>query len=308
MRLDAARLRDLGIVFGVPLLFATNMAIGRSVIGEVAPWTLAFLRWSLAFGLALPFAAAGLWRARAQLLAQAPMIVLQGFLGMWICGGIVYVALGYTTATNATLIYAASNVLILLLEWAFRGRRIGWREMAGTVLAIAGVAVIALGSAGEANGDAAWRLNPGDLLIGVAALSWAGYSVLLKRPGLAALPSLPLFAAITLAGALLLLPMMLWEVASGPALPRTPTIWLAALGLAFMPSLGAFFGYQLGIRRFGPATMAMTSYLWTPYGLGLAVIFLGESLRPHHMLALLLILPGVVLATVWRRLNAEPPL
>jgi drug/metabolite transporter (DMT)-like permease len=277
----------------VPLLFSTNVAIGRSVVTEVGPWTLAFLRWSLAVLVVLPFALPGLLAHRGALLRNAATIALLAFLGMWVCGGVVYAALHDTTATNATLIYASSNIMILVLEWLFRGRPIGPREIAGTGLAFAGVAVVALGAGWETG----LSLNPGDLMIAVAALSWAIYSVVLKRPALTAVPGLALFAATMLIASVLLLPMMAWEAASGAAFPRNGAAWLAVAGVALLPSVGAFFGYQYGIRRFGPATMAMSSYLWTPYGVALAVIFLGETFRLYHLLGLALILPGVILAT-----------
>ena len=95
----------------------------------------------------------------------------------------------------------------------------------------------------------------------------------------------------------MLVPMMLWEIATGPALPQTATAWLAVLAVALIPSVGAYSGYQYGVRRFGPTTMAMSSYLWTPYGLLLSIIFLGETLHAYHFVGLALILPGVVLAT-----------
>ena len=286
------RLGDVVAIALVPLFFATNVVIGRFVAGDVAPWTLAFLRWTTAFLVLLPFAASGIRESIARILLEARQIALLGFLGMFICGGVVYVALHYTTAANATLIYTASNVLILILEWMFRGRRIGAREIFGSALAVAGVAVVALGSEG-------WRLslNPGDALIGLAATSWAIYSVLLKRPSLTKIPGSALFVAIILAGATMLLPMTLWEIASGPALPRTATAWAAVLAVALIPSVGAYSGYQYGVRRFGPTTMAMSSYLWTPYGLLLSVIFLGERLHGFHFVGLALILPGVMLAT-----------
>ena len=59
---------------------------------------------------------------RSELLAEWGRIALLGFLGMWICGALVYLALRYTTATNATLIYTTSSVMILLLDWALRDR------------------------------------------------------------------------------------------------------------------------------------------------------------------------------------------
>ena len=296
MASDPVRYRDLALVVLVPLFFSTNVVIGRSVVAEVGPWTLAFLRWSGALLIVLPFCWDSLRASRGAILAQARTIGLLAFLGMWVCGGGVYVAVHYTTATNATLIYASANVLILVLEWAFRGRPIGLRELVGTVLAFCGVAAVAMG--GESAVDLS--LNRGDVLIAVAAFSWAVYSVVLKRPGLTAIPGLPLFATIMLIGAVMLAPMMAWEVWSAEALPQSARAWLAVAGLALVPSVGAFFGYQYGVRRFGPATMAMTSYLWTPFGVLLAVIFLGESLRAYHLVGLALILPGVVLATARR--------
>lgn len=297
------RVRDVALVALVPLLFATNIVIGRAVIDDVGPWTLVFLRWSTAFLIVLPFAARGLRRDAAALFAQGPMIPILGFLGMFVCGGAVYVGLHHTTATNGTLIYASANVMILLLEWLFRGRPIGLREMLGTVLAFAGVAAVAL----RGHGLASFQLNPGDLLIWISAMSWAIYAVLLKRPGLTAIPGLSLFAASMLAGVLLLSPMAAWEAAHGPALPANAEAWLAVFAVALVPSVGAFFGYQYGVRRFGPALMAMTSYLWTPYGVVLALIFLGERLHVYHLVGLALILPGVILATARRQPQPQPP-
>jgi drug/metabolite transporter (DMT)-like permease len=284
--------RGLIAIALVPLFFATNVVIGRFIVADVAPWTLAFLRWTGAFLILLPFAIPRLRASFSAIRAQARMIWLLGFLGMFICGGCVYLALHHTTASNATLIYTASNVMVLLLEWWFRGRAIGLREIVGTLLAFTGVGVVALGSEG-------WQLtlNPGDALIGVAALSWAIYSVLLKRPGIATIPGNALISAIMLTGIVLLLPMMLWEASIGPAFPQNTTAWLAVAAVALIPSVGAYSGYQYGVRRFGPTTMAMSSYLWTPYGLLLAVTFLGETLHGFHFVGLALILPGVVLAT-----------
>jgi drug/metabolite transporter (DMT)-like permease len=157
---------------------------------------------------------------------------------------------------------------------------------------LTGVAVVAVGSEG-------WQLslNPGDAMIGIAATSWAIYAVSLKRPSLTTIPGVALFAAIIAVGAGMLLPVSAWEFSTGQALPQNATGWLAVLAVALIPSVGAYSGYQYGVRRFGPATMAMSSYLWTPYGLLLSVIFRGEDLRAFHVLGLALILPGVVLAT-----------
>lgn len=296
---DAARYRGLILVALVPLFFATNVVIGRFIAGDVAPWTLAFLRWFGAFLILLPFAGAGLSRSFAEILGQGPVIALLGFLGMFVCGGVVYLGLHYTTATNATLIYACSPVMILILEWLFRGRPIGFLEIVGAALAFSGVAVVALGAAGSSR----FALNPGDGMIALGAFSWAIYSVLQSRPGITSIPSLPLFAAIALAGAVLLAPMMILETASGQAWPHSASAWFAVAAIALIPSVGAFFGYQYGVRRFGPATIGMALYMQTPCGVVLALLFLGEQLRISHLVGFALILPGVILATIRRRLS-----
>jgi drug/metabolite transporter (DMT)-like permease len=301
METGAARLRNFAVIALVPLFFASNVVIGRFVAGDVAPWTLAFLRWLGAFLILLPFAVPGVRASLAAIKAEWRIIALLGFLGMLICGGVVYLALHHTTAANGTLIYSAANVMILLLEWRFRGRPIGIREMIGTALAFGGVAVVAVGSAGGH-----FVLNPGDLLFGLAAFAWAIYSVLLKRPGVSAIPGSALFVSIMLAGIVLLAPLMLWEVASGPAFPHNARGWLAVAAVALIPSVGAYSGYQYGVRRFGPAPMAMSSYLWTPYGLILSVVFLGEALHLSQLFGLVLIVPGVFLATA-RLPSRRPP-
>ena len=121
--------------------------------------------------------------------------------------------------------------------------------------------------------------------------------MLLKRPALEIIPGNALFCAIMLSGIVLLLPMLAWELNTGPALPRTAQAWLVVLAVALIPSVGAYSGYQYGLRRFGPTTMAMSSYLWPLYGLLLAIILLGETPRLYHFVGLALILPGVILAT-----------
>src|SRR6185369_17568742 len=100
MNFGALRWRAVVAIALVPLFFSTNVVIGRFVAGDVGPWTLAFLRWSGAFLILLPFSAPGLRASLPALRAEAPLIALLGFLGMFICGGLVYTALHYTTASN----------------------------------------------------------------------------------------------------------------------------------------------------------------------------------------------------------------
>jgi len=292
------RHRAFALLTVMPLFFSSNLVIGRAAVESVEPWTLAFLRWLLAFAILLPFAYGGLLRHRDTLLRQWDLIGLMGLLGMWFCGAGVYFALKYTTATNGTLIYTSAPVLIVLLEWAFRGRAVGLREGLGIALAIVGVITIVV--EGSLQTLLSLSLNGGDLIFAIAALSWAVYSVLLKRQSLAPVPTLSLFAALALAGAVTLFPFTVVEIAETGRFPVTGSAWLSILGVALVSSVLAFSCFQYGIKVVGPATTGLFMYLLPPYGVLMAVVFLGETLALHHLAGFVLIMSGLILATAPR--------
>jgi len=65
----------------------------------------------------------------AALRGQWPAIALAGFLGMFICGGPVYVAGITTSAINLSLIMALAPIVVLLFSFA-AGRESAGREVA----------------------------------------------------------------------------------------------------------------------------------------------------------------------------------
>ena len=278
-----------------PLFFSTNLVFGRSVVGEVSPFMLAFLRWFLVAVALSPFMIAERAAMRQVLRGNAGLVLLLGFLGMWVCGGLVYFGLEWTTATNGTLIYTTSPVMILLMEAAFRGRRIGLREGVGAAVAFLGVATIVL------RGDPAAVLtldfNVGDLIILGGAVSWSVYSILYRAPGLQALPTAALLGLIAAAGAAMLLPVAAAELAMGAPFPASANAWRGIGGIVLFASLLAFSTYQFGVRHLGASLTGIFMYMMPPWGVMLAVLFLGERLQPFHAAGIALVMGGVILAT-----------
>lgn len=285
--------RAYAILLAMPLFFVSNLVLGRAAVEAVAPWTLAFLRWFLASLILVPLAGAGLVAHRDALLREWPVLPLLGFLGMGICGGGVYMALKLTTATNATLIYTASPVVIVLLDALIDRRKLPLSRALGVGAGFIGVAVIVL------KGDLAAlaRLDLDDVGIVVAAIAWAFYSLLLKRRALQSFPIMPLFLAIAAAGTVVLVPFMLAEVALVGTFPTDLTAWASIVALAIFPSVLAFSAFQCGIKVLGPSVAGVFMYLLPPYGVALAVVFLGEAFHAYHAAGLALVFAGIVLAT-----------
>ena len=139
--------------------------------------------------------------------------------------------------------------------------------------------------------------NIGDLIFVACAISWAVYSVLLRTPKLRPLQTMPLFMLIAASGAVLLAPFAIVEIVWLQAFPTSANAWMNIAGIVLLASLLAFSMFQFGIKVLGPSLTGIFMYLLPVYGVGLAVIFLGEDLALYHLWGIGLVLSGVILAT-----------
>ncbi len=277
-----------------PAMLCSNMLAARSTADTIPPVALAFWRWTLVVLILLPVVVMPLWHARKALRRELPDLLLLGALGMGVCGAVVYLGAQTTTATNIGLIYAASPVLIIVLARALYGEAMSRRQGIGVALSLIGVVTIV------ARGDLGvlldLRFTPGDLCIVAAAIAWAVYTVLLlHRP--TALAATPRFAAIALAGVVVMLPFLILEAALGyvPRLDMYTAGWV--LFVAVVPGIGAYQTYAYVQRQLGANRTSLIMYLVPIYNAVLAWLLLGETLQVYHYAGAALVLPGIYLAT-----------
>lgn len=293
------------VMLATPLLFSTNLIFGRAVIGDVAPFTLAFIRWALVALVLAPF----LLRERQMLLtvmtARPGLVATLSFLGMVVCGAGVYLALTSTTATNGTLIMTSSSVFIILIEAAFFGRAIGVREAIGSAIAFAGVAVIVL--KGDLTALLRLDFHWGDVLFVAAAFCWAVYSILYRSQDLRGVSNLGLFGVVAAVATLMLAPIAAIEFTLGGSMPDQPSDWISIAGIVVFASLLAFSGFQYGVRALGASLAGIFMYLMPPFAVTMAVVFLGETFLPFHAAGIALVMGGVILATFPSRTKKAQP-
>ena len=293
----------LAALIATPVLFSSNAIIGRAAVGEIGPWTLAFLRWAVALALIAPFAWGAVARHRRAIAGHARLFLALGTLSIGVCGGGFYAALHLTTATNGTILYTLSPLMIVLLERIFYRRPIAPREVAGMVVATVGaVAILTDGDLGRLAG---LTLNLGDLLVIGCAAAFAGYSVLLRRGEVSVLPMLAVFSATALAGVAVLAPFAAVEVSLTGSFPSGATAWAAILGVAVVSSILSFLAYQAAVQAYGPTVSGLTLYFLPVSGLALAMIFLGERPSLGVLVGALLVILGIVVTTMPRGLLAR---
>ena len=282
------------LLFVVPALWSSNYLIARLSASVIAPHALALGRWALAMLLLLPFVWPELRRQRQALRREAWQLLVLGATGMWICGAFVYQAGHSTSATNIALIYTTTPILVTALgSWWLR-EPFGRAQAAALVMALLGVLVVI--SRGDLSRLLSVRFAAGDGWIAIAAVSWAVYSLLLKRwPS--QLSPLARLTAIIAASMVVLVPGTLIEAAwFGPPTPSAGAIALVVFA-ALVPGLLSYAAYSLLQRELGASRTALMLYLIPVYSAFGAWGVLGEVPGWHHAAGAALILPGVWLAT-----------
>src|SRR5712671_975533 len=82
------------------LCWAGNAIVGRLAAGHIPPVTLAFLRWSLAFLIILPFTWKHLKRDLGTIRSHLGIMILLSLTGVGIFTSLQYWSLEHTTALN----------------------------------------------------------------------------------------------------------------------------------------------------------------------------------------------------------------
>ena len=282
------------LVFVTPAFWAVNDLVARWAPGTIAPHALALGRWVVATAILAVFCHAEIRAKRAHIAAEAWHFIVLGALGMWICGAFVYIGGRSTSAINIGLLYGAAPVLIAVASALWLRERFGPLQVAGSVLALAGMVHILV--RGHWPSLLALRLNPGDLWVAVAVLCWAAYSILLRAWPSAFRP-LARLTLIACGGILVLVPAAVWEALAW--LPSAVS-WKSAgliLAAALLPGAGAYGAYSIMQRSLGAARVGIVLYLGPLYSAALAWLVLGERIEGFHVVGALLILPGIWLAT-----------
>ena len=130
------------------------------------------------------------------------------FTGVLASGGLFYVGLKLTSASNAGIMAAATPIWVTLLSWMFFGEKLKLINVAGVVLSFIGlVAIICQGSLANLLQRS---FNWGDLIILIGQINWAVYTVY-SRIALTNRSPTAATASAYLVGAIALCPVFFFE-------------------------------------------------------------------------------------------------
>ena len=272
---------------------AFNIIVGRAVHGDVPPVGLSFWRWAMASLLFLPFSISPVRRQWRLIVAHWKLLTLVAAVMVLFGNTLVYVGLQTTTALNGGLIATARPVIILVLAWLiFRGS-VMRNQWLGIAFAMIGVLlVLARGDPAVLSG---FNYNRGDLWLIASSIGIASYQVFVARAP-KELDQKALLQVLITMGAVMLLPIYLWETASGRPMTLNLTTAGAVLYVAIFPSIIAVYLINAGILALGPARAGVYNYLQPLFVAILAVPLLGEEVRWYHPVAFALVVAGILVS------------
>lgn len=197
-------------------------------------------------------------------------------------------ALRLAPPVEASLIAYLWPLLLVLFSAMLPGERLGLHHLAGTVIALAGAAlVIGGGNAAAMTGN----FGTGHALALLCALIWSGYSVISRRFGQVPTDAVSGFCLV--ASLLSLIAHVLFEET---VWPQNATQWLCVLSLGLFPVGAAFYAWDLGVKRGDIMVLGAASYA-SPLLSTLALVLAGHAAFGWPVAAAcLLITAGAVLA------------
>ena len=284
----AARLSLLLACF----LWAVSFVATKVALETVPPLTVVTLRLVMS---ALCFAA---WAAVAGGLGVGrgwwPRLLLLSLIGAALHYGTQTVGLQYTSASNASLYAITAPITIALLGALLLKERLGLRTIVGISVAVAGVLVV-MGPQTLLALSLPTRLL-GDLLVLASIVMWGLFTVLGKR-ATDELGALSVTAAVTVMGALWMVPVGLAEIhaRSFSLAMISPRAWLAIGFLGVTCSFLATLLYFAALARTDSRKVGVYLYTIPPMTAAIAAVSLGESLTLGFLAGSVLVFAGVAL-------------
>jgi drug/metabolite transporter (DMT)-like permease len=284
----------IGLALLAVVIWSVNFIVAKGVFRQIPPVSLAFYRWSLATILILPFAIKSFGKDWPVLKRSGTYLFSASLTGIALFNTFVYIGAHYTTAINLSLIGTTSSpIFAVILARIFLREKIGPWKIAGITLCVIGVMYLLSG--GNFKNLLFLRFTEGDIWVLMAGLSFAIYTILSrKKPG-GISPLTFLFATFAI-GTLLILPFYLWEI-----MHSVPVIWnvsliLVILFLGLGASVVSFMAWNKAVPILGAGRTALFGNLIPVLTSIQATFFLGENFTAIHVVSMLLVFAGIVVA------------
>lgn len=279
---------------GVVLLWASAFPAIRVAAPELGPAGLSLVR--LAVATTALIVAAAVTRVRLPRWRDLGWIAGCGFFGMTAYQLLLNWGEVSVPAGTASIIVAAAPLVSVAVARLLFQEQVTRVTVAGSAVALAGVAFVSLARAGLSLSGAVW------LVIGAMAVQ--GIYHPLQKPLLNRYTSLEVATYCMTAGTIMTLPFAPFDL--GPLLHADAGAWAAAVYLGLLPSAAGFVLWAYAVSRMPVAAATSLLYLVPPVAVLIAWVWLGEVPVAQELIGGLIVIAGVAVVAQGNRLRARP--
>ena len=219
-------------------------------------------------------------------------ILAVGFIGYGISLGFQFVGTNLSTAANGSLVTSATPAFVLVFAALILGEKITIKRFIALLIASLGVIAVIDPRTAQFNSSLFW----GNISLVAAALTWALYSVLVRKVTrgvdvltvslIAFLGGLPTSIALTA-----------WEISTQGIGEITIGVIAGILFLGIIATALAMYLWNTAFALLDAGLASLTFFAQPIVGTILGAIFLGEIITPLFLFGGLLIGIGLVIAS-----------
>jgi drug/metabolite transporter (DMT)-like permease len=266
--------------------------VSKVVLEVIPPFSLLTIRLimgALALGLVIylrknraPFTKDQLWAS-----------LLVGFVGYGISLGFQFVGTKLSTASNGSLVTSATPAFVLLFAPFFLGEKTTPRRVIALIISTLGVLAVI----DPRNAELSPSLFLGNMSLLAAALTWALYSVLVRKVSKSA-DLLTSSTVMLLGGLPSSIAFGVWEIQSLGVGEITIGIIGGLLFLGIISTAVAMFLWNYAFAELPAAVASLTFFAQPVVGTLLGWFFLAETITPLFLIGGALISIGILIATL----------
>lgn len=215
-----------------------------------------------------------------------------GFVGYGVSVGLQFVGTNLSTASNGSLVTSATPAFVLVFAAILLGEKITGRRLIALLVASLGVIAVIDPRTAQLSSD----LFLGNLALVGAALTWALYSVLVRKVtrNLDVLP----VSLIAFAGGLpVSIPLGIWETAAQGIGQITPGVIAGVLFIGIISTALAMYLWNSAFAILDAGVASLTFFAQPVVGTILGAIFLNEAITPLFIIGGVLIGVGLIISS-----------
>lgn len=269
-------------------IWGGTYVVSKTVLMIVAPIELIWLRYLVAL-FTLGLAGLGMRQSWKIQRVHIPLVFSIGIVGYFISIWTQFVGTQLSSAQMGAVITSATPAFMVIFARVLLGEKITVKKTWSVCLATIGVLlIVGIGEMGQS-------FQMGGLILGIAALSWALMSVLVKK-----IPKEYSQLVITTYGILVatiaMTPIAISQINFAELqVLMQPQIWAGILYLGIFSTAVAFFFWNKGLQLMDAGKGSLYFFFQPVIGTLLGWFFLGEEVGFTFWVGALLIVSGVLL-------------